>query len=72
MVPTTRRDSIDRFIEASLALFPGVDPETEGVIDRIHKRHNRRVSLRTRVVEDDFRAHVQAVVGVQRSEVARS
>jgi DNA-binding MarR family transcriptional regulator len=30
-------DSIDRFIEASLALFPGVDPETEGVVDRIHK-----------------------------------
>jgi DNA-binding MarR family transcriptional regulator len=37
MVPPTRQDSIDRFIEASLALFPGVDAETEGVIDRIHK-----------------------------------
>ncbi len=32
-----QRDSIDRFIEASLALFPGVDAETEGVVDRIHK-----------------------------------
>jgi DNA-binding MarR family transcriptional regulator len=33
----TPPDSIDRFIERSLALFPGVDPETEGVIDRLHK-----------------------------------
>jgi DNA-binding MarR family transcriptional regulator len=38
-------DSIDRFLEASLALFPGVDPETEGVIDRIHKiaKHAKRL-----------------------------
>ena len=45
MVPTTRKDSIDRFIEASLPLFPGVDPETEGVIDRIHKlaKHAKRL-----------------------------
>ena len=45
MVPTARKDSIDRFIEASLALFPGVDPETEGVIDRIHKvaKHAKRL-----------------------------
>ena len=46
MVPTTRKDSIDRFIEASLPLFPGVDPETEGVIDRIHKvaKHAKRLT----------------------------
>jgi DNA-binding MarR family transcriptional regulator len=46
MVPPTRQDSIDRFIEASLPLFPGVDPETEGVIDRIHKvaRHAKRLA----------------------------
>jgi DNA-binding MarR family transcriptional regulator len=39
-------DSIDRFIEQSLALFPGVDPETEGVIDRIHKisKHAKRLN----------------------------
>jgi DNA-binding MarR family transcriptional regulator len=39
-------DSIDRFIEASLALFPGVDPETEGVIDRMHKiaKHAKRLN----------------------------
>jgi len=45
MVPTTRKDSIDRFIEASLPLFPGVNPETEGVIDRIHKlaKHAKRL-----------------------------
>jgi DNA-binding MarR family transcriptional regulator len=45
MVPPTRKDSIDRFIEASLALFPGVDAETEGVIDRIHKvaKHAKRL-----------------------------
>ena len=45
MVPQTRPDSVDRFIEASLALFPGVDAETEGVIDRIHKiaKHAKRL-----------------------------
>ena len=50
MVPPTRQDSIDRFIEASLPLFPGVDPETEGVIDRIHKvaKHAKRLAERTR------------------------
>jgi len=39
-------DSVDRFIEASIALFPGVDPETEGVIDRIHKiaKHAKRLN----------------------------
>jgi DNA-binding MarR family transcriptional regulator len=39
-------DSIDLFIEQSLALFPGVDPETEGVIDRIHKisKHAKRLN----------------------------
>jgi DNA-binding MarR family transcriptional regulator len=39
-------DSIDRFIEESLALFPGVDPETEGVIDRMHKiaKHAKRLN----------------------------
>ena len=44
--PTGRKDSIDRFIEASLALFPGVDPETEGVIDRFHKiaKHAKRIT----------------------------
>jgi len=46
VVPPTRPDSIDRFIDASLALFPGVDPETEGVIDRIHKisKHAKRLT----------------------------
>lgn len=46
MVPPTRQDSIDRFIESSLDLFPGVDAETEGVIDRILKiaRHAKRLT----------------------------
>jgi DNA-binding MarR family transcriptional regulator len=35
--PAAKKDSIDRFIDASLALFPGVDAETEGGVDRIHK-----------------------------------
>jgi DNA-binding MarR family transcriptional regulator len=35
--PPPPSDSIDRFIEQCLALFPGLDPETEGAIDRIHK-----------------------------------
>jgi DNA-binding MarR family transcriptional regulator len=50
MTPTpARKDSIDRFIEASLALFPGVDAETEGVVDRIHKiaKHMKRSTERT-------------------------
>jgi DNA-binding MarR family transcriptional regulator len=50
MSPTpTKKDSIDRFIEASLALFPGVDAETEGVVDRIHKvaKHMKRLTERT-------------------------
>jgi DNA-binding MarR family transcriptional regulator len=49
MVPPNRQDSIDRFIEASLALFPGVDPETEGVIDRIHKvaKQGKRITEAT-------------------------
>ena len=48
MVPDGR-DSIDRFIEASIALFPGVDAETEGVIDRIHKvaKHAKKLTERT-------------------------
>jgi DNA-binding MarR family transcriptional regulator len=43
------KDSIDRFIEASLALFPGVDAETEGAVDRIHKlsKHTKRLTERT-------------------------
>src|SRR5512143_712699 len=46
MTPPPPPDSVDRFIEASLALFPGVDPETEGVIDRIHKiaKHAKRLN----------------------------
>jgi DNA-binding MarR family transcriptional regulator len=42
-------DSVDRFLEASLALFPGVDPETEGLIDRIHKiaKHAKRLNEAT-------------------------
>jgi len=51
MTPTDKhaKDSVDRFIEASLPLFPGVDAETEGVIDRIHKvaRHAKRLTERT-------------------------
>ena len=50
MTPTpARKDSIDRFIEASLALFPGVDPETEGIVDRLHKisKHVKRETERT-------------------------
>jgi DNA-binding MarR family transcriptional regulator len=50
MTPTpARKDSIDRFIEASLALFPGVDAETEGVVDRIHKiaKHMKRLTEKT-------------------------
>jgi DNA-binding MarR family transcriptional regulator len=47
--PPAKKDSIDRFIEASLALFPGVDPETEGIVDRIHKvsKHVKRSTERT-------------------------
>jgi len=42
--PTSRKDSIDRFIDSSLALFPGVDPETEAAVDRIHmlSKHIKR------------------------------
>jgi|SRR6478752_3701586 DNA-binding MarR family transcriptional regulator len=42
--PTARKDSIDRFIDSSLALFPGVDPETEAAVDRIHmlSKHIKR------------------------------
>jgi len=51
MTPPTpaKKDSIDRFIDASLALFPGVDPETEGIVDRIHKisKHVKRLTERT-------------------------
>ncbi len=51
MTPPTpaKKDSIDRFIDASLERFPGVDPETEGVVDRIHKisKHVKRQTERT-------------------------
>jgi DNA-binding MarR family transcriptional regulator len=48
MTPT-RKDSVDRFIDASLALFPGVDPETEGIVDRLLKisKHVHRETQRT-------------------------
>jgi len=39
--PATRKDSIDRFVYSSLALFPGVDPETEAAVDRIHMLSKR-------------------------------
>jgi len=39
--PTARKDSIDRFVDSSLALFPGVDPETEAAVDRIHMLSKR-------------------------------
>jgi DNA-binding MarR family transcriptional regulator len=39
--PATRKDSIDRFVDSSLALFPGVDPETEAAVDRIHMLSKR-------------------------------
>ena len=47
--PPARKDSIDRFIESSLDRFPGVDPETEGIVDRIHKisKHVNRLTERT-------------------------
>jgi DNA-binding MarR family transcriptional regulator len=49
VTPAGRQDSVDRFIEASLMLFPGVDPETEGIIDRLHKisKHVKRQTQRT-------------------------
>jgi len=34
--PPARKDSIDRFIDSSLALFPGVHPATEAAADRIN------------------------------------
>jgi DNA-binding MarR family transcriptional regulator len=42
--PTARKYSIDLFIESSLSLFPGVDPETEAAVDRIHmlSKHIKR------------------------------
>jgi DNA-binding MarR family transcriptional regulator len=42
--PTTRKDAIDRFVESSLDLFPGVDAETEASVDRIHmlSKHIKR------------------------------
>jgi DNA-binding MarR family transcriptional regulator len=47
--PPVKKDSIDRFIEASLALFPGVDAETEGLADRLYKisKHLKRQTERT-------------------------
>lgn len=33
----TRRDSIDRFLEVALDLFPSLDPETEAAVDRMTK-----------------------------------
>src|SRR4051812_50192995 len=42
--PSARKDHIDRFVESSLGLFPGVDPETEAAVDRIHmlSKHIKR------------------------------
>jgi len=42
--PTARKDAIDRFVESSLDLFPGVDPETAASVDRIHmlSKHIKR------------------------------
>ena len=50
--PPGRQDSVDRFIEASLALFPGLNPETEGVIDRIQKVAKHAKKLTERSVKD--------------------
>jgi len=49
VTPSEHADSVDRFIEASLMLFPGVDAETEGIIDRLHKisKHVKRQTQRT-------------------------
>jgi len=51
--PTGRKDSIDRFIDASLALFPGVDPETEAAVDRIHML-SKRIKRSTEGVVERF------------------
>jgi DNA-binding MarR family transcriptional regulator len=49
MTPTTRQDSIDRFLETALNLFPTLDPQAEAAVDRIEKihKHLARVTERT-------------------------
>jgi DNA-binding MarR family transcriptional regulator len=49
MPSTPRRDSIDRFLETALPLFPTLDPEVEAAVDRMHKlmKHLDRVTERT-------------------------
>jgi DNA-binding MarR family transcriptional regulator len=49
MTPTPRRDSIDRFIETALPLFPMLDPEVEAAVDRMTKivKHIDRLTERT-------------------------
>jgi DNA-binding MarR family transcriptional regulator len=49
MAPTPRQDSIDRFLEMALDLFPDLDPEAEAAVDRITKIHKylARVTERT-------------------------
>jgi len=44
-----RRDSIDRFIETALPLFPMLDPEVEAAVDRMTKlvKHIDRLTERT-------------------------
>lgn len=49
MTPAPRRDSIDRFLETALPLFPSLDPEVEAAVDRMHKfvKHLDRTTERT-------------------------
>jgi len=49
MTRTPRRDSIDRFIETALPLFPMLDPEVEAAVDRMSKivKHIDRLTERT-------------------------
>lgn len=43
------RDSVDRFLETALPLFPTLDPETEAAVDRMTKlvKHIDRLTERT-------------------------
>jgi DNA-binding MarR family transcriptional regulator len=47
--PVPNPDVIDRFLDEALRLFPEVDAETEGLVDRIHKinKHIDRLTERT-------------------------
>lgn len=50
MTPTARQDSIDRFLEMALDLFPTLDPQAEAAVDRITKIHKHLARITERTV----------------------